>query len=193
MHASSPRVFFAMNRSLLATLITGVLLSTVPAAAPVEATSAIQRCESPDGTLVYTDKSCAAFSAKAVPMASPSPRLCRPMPSAMSVATYSRCCAGVEPGLQLKIACRDGEEENLKAAARLVDAKSREALSGLGTLSESRQLLFASLLLADQLVEGGGAALIPEPPDPVIAEKAAALADRLEALATSLENAGAEA
>jgi hypothetical protein len=57
-----------MNRSLLATLITGVLLSTVPAAAPVEATSAIQRCESPDGTLVYTDKSCAAFSAKAVPM-----------------------------------------------------------------------------------------------------------------------------
>ena len=57
-----------MNRSLLATLITGMLLSTVPAAAPVEATSAIQRCESPDGTLVYTDKACAAFSAKAVPM-----------------------------------------------------------------------------------------------------------------------------
>ena len=57
-----------MNRSLLATLITGLLLSTVPAAAPVEAISAIQRCESPDGTLVYTDKACAAFSAKAVPM-----------------------------------------------------------------------------------------------------------------------------
>lgn len=57
-----------MNRSLLATLITGALLSTVPAAAPVEATSAIQRCESPDGTLVYTDKSCAAFNAKATPM-----------------------------------------------------------------------------------------------------------------------------
>ncbi|MFS8064074.1 MAG: hypothetical protein ACMG5Z_05750 [Luteimonas sp.] len=53
---------------MLATLVTGMLLSTVPAAAPVEATSAIQRCESPDGTLVYTDKSCAAFSAKAVPM-----------------------------------------------------------------------------------------------------------------------------
>jgi hypothetical protein len=57
-----------MNRSLLATLVTGVLLSTVPVAAPVEATSAIQRCESPDGSLVYTDKSCAAFSAKTVPM-----------------------------------------------------------------------------------------------------------------------------
>lgn len=57
-----------MNRYLLATLITGVVLSTVPAAAPVEATSAIQRCESADGTLVYTDKSCAVFGAKAVPM-----------------------------------------------------------------------------------------------------------------------------
>lgn len=57
-----------MNRALLATLITGVLVSTVPAAAPVEATSAIQRCQSADGTLVYTDKSCAVFGAEAVPM-----------------------------------------------------------------------------------------------------------------------------
>ena len=57
-----------MNRSLLATLITGLLLSTVPVAAPVEATSAIQRCESPDGMLVYTDKSCANFGAKSTPM-----------------------------------------------------------------------------------------------------------------------------
>ena len=62
------RVLSSMNRSLLARLITGVLMSTVPAASPVEATSAIQRCESPDGALVYTDKSCAAFNAKAVPM-----------------------------------------------------------------------------------------------------------------------------
>ena len=97
-------------------------------------------------------------------------------------------------GRSYQIACRDGEEENLKAAARLVDAKSREALSGLGTLSESRQLLFASLLLADQLVEGsGGAALPPATTDPVIAERVGALADRLEALATALENEGADA
>ncbi|HVR81886.1 MAG TPA: hypothetical protein VHF02_07380 [Luteimonas sp.] len=57
-----------MNKSLLATLIAGALLSTVPLSAPVEATSAIQRCESPDGSLVYTDKACAIFGAKAVPM-----------------------------------------------------------------------------------------------------------------------------
>lgn len=57
-----------MNKSLLATLVAAVLLSTAPVSAPVEATSAIQRCASPDGTLVYTDRGCAAFSAKAVPI-----------------------------------------------------------------------------------------------------------------------------
>lgn len=95
-------------------------------------------------------------------------------------------------GRTYQIACRDGEEENLRAAARLVDAKSREALSGLGTLSETRQLLFASLLLADQLVEGR-AETSPAPVDPVIGERFAAIADRLESLAESLEKETAEA
>jgi cell division protein ZapA len=95
-------------------------------------------------------------------------------------------------GRNYQIACREGEEENLKAAARLVDAKSREALSGLGTLSESRQLLFASLLLADQIVDNQRG-MPPAPTDPVIAERVAAFAERLEALANSLENEGANA
>ena len=56
-------------------------------------------------------------------------------------------------GRTYQVACRQGEEENLRAAARLVDGKSREALAGLGTLSEARQFLFASLLLADQLID----------------------------------------
>ena len=99
-------------------------------------------------------------------------------------------------GRSYQIACRDGEEESLKAAARLVDAKSREALAGLGTLSESRQLLFASLLLADQMIDGSDGAVVPPAPaepDPIIAERMAALAGRLEALAASLENEGANA
>ena len=98
-------------------------------------------------------------------------------------------------GRSYQIACRDGEEENLKAAARLVDAKSREALSGLGTLSESRQLLFASLLLADQIVEGRDEPAPPPPPpepDPAIAGRVAALAERLESLAASLDAASLE-
>jgi cell division protein ZapA len=95
-------------------------------------------------------------------------------------------------GRSYQIACREGEEENLKAAARLVDAKSREALSGLGTLSESRQLLFAALLLADQLVEGRVEAA-PAPADPAVGQRVAAIADRLEALADSLEKEAADA
>ena len=81
-------------------------------------------------------------------------------------------------GRPYKVACRNGEEETLRAAGALVDAKSREALSGLGTLSESRQLLFASLLLADQLVDDSPNSALPPPaePDPIIAERAATLA-----------------
>ena len=98
-------------------------------------------------------------------------------------------------GRNYQVACRDGEEDNLLAAARLVDGKCREALAGLGTLSESRQFLFASLLLADQLLEKPGAE--PAPPvaeaDPDLAPRVERLAERLEALATELETAGANA
>ena len=93
-------------------------------------------------------------------------------------------------GRTYQVACREGEEENLRAAARLVDGKSREALAGLGTLSEARQFLFASLLLADQMIDKQpevAAAVAPGPPDPVLVERAEALAIRLESLATQLE------
>jgi cell division protein ZapA len=97
-------------------------------------------------------------------------------------------------GRTYQVACREGEEENLRAAARLVDGKSREALAGLGTLSEARQFLFASLLLADQLVENkpeAAAAAVPSGPDPALVGRAEALADRLESLAAALENEAA--
>jgi len=95
-------------------------------------------------------------------------------------------------GRTYQVACREGEEENLRAAARLVDGKSREALAGLGTLSEARQFLFASLLLADQLIDkdpDAAAAAAPAAPDPVLVERAEALANRLEMLAAELEDA----
>ncbi len=90
-------------------------------------------------------------------------------------------------GRPYKVACRDGEEDNLRMAARLVDAKSREALEGLGTLSEARQLLFAGLLLADQLIDQRPEAAAAEAPDPELALRAEQLAQRLESLAHSLE------
>ena len=96
-------------------------------------------------------------------------------------------------GRTYQVACREGEEDNLRSAARLVDGKSREALAGLGTMSEARQFLFASLLLADQLIDGGKveapAPPAPEPVvDPELARRAESLATRLESLAGQLEN-----
>lgn len=95
-------------------------------------------------------------------------------------------------GRAYRVACRDGEEDSLRRAASLVDAKSREALAGLGTLSEARQLLFASLLLADQLVDDGRTSE-PVLPDPALAERAERIAERLESLAEALEDETARA
>ena len=95
-------------------------------------------------------------------------------------------------GRPYKVACRAGEEDTLRAAGALVDVKSREALAGLGTLSESRQLLFAALLLADQLVDGREVE-IPTGPDPELVERTQQLAQRLESLADALERTGMDA
>jgi cell division protein ZapA len=95
-------------------------------------------------------------------------------------------------GRTYQVACREGEEENLRAAARLVDGKSREAIAGLGTLSEARQFLFAALLLADQLLDkpSHGEPAAAQTPDPELARRAEALAGRLESLAETLERTG---
>ena len=92
------------------------------------------------------------------------------------------------------VACRDGEEEHLRTLAALVDKRVQDATGALGSLSETRQLLFASLLLADDLndKDGGGAAAAavaaPATPDPRVADALERLAGRVEAVAESLES-----
>ncbi|HWH18607.1 MAG TPA: cell division protein ZapA [Allosphingosinicella sp.] len=86
------------------------------------------------------------------------------------------------------VACRDGEEEHLRSVAAVVDGKAREAAQALGPLSEARQLLFASLLLADELKEReAGAAPPPPPPAPQEPEYDRAVATALERLAERME------
>lgn len=88
------------------------------------------------------------------------------------------------------IACREGEQEHLRAVAALVDAKAREAAEKLGSLGEARQLLFASLLLADALKEQSGSPTTPAPapePDTDVAEALERLALEAELLADDLE------
>lgn len=57
-----------MKSSLFATLLATLLSVGVPTPAGLHAASAILRCQSSDGTLVYTDKACGAFGAKAAPI-----------------------------------------------------------------------------------------------------------------------------
>lgn len=87
------------------------------------------------------------------------------------------------------VACRDGEEEHLRSVAAIVDSKAKDAAAALGSLSEARQLLFASLLLADELKEHRSGQ--PRPPaaepDPAIADALERLAGRVERLADELE------
>jgi len=100
------------------------------------------------------------------------------------------------------VACRDGEEAHLTNIAEIVDGKAHDARKALGSVSEVRQLLFASLLLADELDESrksGGAPAAPAPSSPSVAPNAANdehisllddIAARLENLAMHLERRG---
>lgn len=48
------------------------------------------------------------------------------------------------------VACQDGEEHFLRAAARMVDAEAMSLLGQIGRMPEVRMLLMSSLLLADK-------------------------------------------
>jgi cell division protein ZapA len=89
------------------------------------------------------------------------------------------------------IACRDGGEDHLRTIAQHVDKKAAEARSAVGDATESRQLLFAALLLADEIAEmtGGGSSPPASTPDPQLAGALSALATRIEAVADTLERA----
>jgi cell division protein ZapA len=89
------------------------------------------------------------------------------------------------------IACRDGGEDHLRTIAKHVDKKAAEARAAVGDATESRQLLFAALLLADEIAETN-AGRAPPPvaaPDPKVAQALTALAARMEAVADTLERA----
>lgn len=89
------------------------------------------------------------------------------------------------------VACREGEQDRIQSVAAIVDRKAREVGQALGSLSEARQLLFASLLLADEIKERatGGSPSSSEPADdPLIVSALERLAERVELLAEKLEN-----
>jgi len=86
------------------------------------------------------------------------------------------------------VACREGEEAHLLNMGALIDAKTVEARAAVGSLSEVRQLLFAALLLADELSERRGAVAPSSTPDAGHLHLLKSIAGRLEAVASALEH-----
>jgi cell division protein ZapA len=88
-------------------------------------------------------------------------------------------------GRNFSVACEDVEEAHVEGLGRAIDAKVA-SVEGASQQSESRMLLFAALMLADELSERGPSLTGPG------AEQLAAIADRLENIALLLETAAAE-
>ncbi len=53
-------------------------------------------------------------------------------------------------GRAYTIACDEGEEDHLRDLAGIVDAKAREVLGSVGQVGDTRLLLMAALLIADE-------------------------------------------
>lgn len=100
-------------------------------------------------------------------------------------------------GRRYKLSCRDGEEDHLRALVRMVDKKAEEITAALGDMTEARTLLLSALLIADELNDLRGTASVArnEPAaeteiDPAYAVAIERIADRVERLASQLEQSG---
>ena len=96
-------------------------------------------------------------------------------------------------GRAFSVASADGEEEHVKLLGRKIDDKLR-AMGGASGQSETRMLLFAALLLADEIHEMTERGVAPAPKDdgPELERIARGIEDaaaRVENLAAALESA----
>jgi cell division protein ZapA len=98
-------------------------------------------------------------------------------------------------GRAYRLACRDGEEEDLRAAASLLDSRVSGLMQAHGAIAEPRLLLMAALLLSGELLERKAGnmrplpAAVPEPGPRMDRAAFESLAARAERLAQRLEEA----
>ncbi len=99
-------------------------------------------------------------------------------------------------GRAYKLACRDGEEEDLRAAGGLLESRVLSLMEAHGAVAEPRLLLMAALLVSGELLErkSSEARLTAFAPPSAPAEGPdlsafEALATRAETLARRLEEA----
>jgi len=86
------------------------------------------------------------------------------------------------------VACRDGGEARLEQLGAMIDQRWGEAQRASGNTGTLQTLILAALMMADELADAKAAARAPGETDAL-----AAIAGRLESLATSLEKSLANA
>jgi cell division protein ZapA len=99
-------------------------------------------------------------------------------------------------GRDFPLSCADGQEARTRRLAQYVDGKIGEFAKNLGQVGETRLLLLAALVIADELSDAGEALQQernrPPAPEIAAAEPAAAaiggIAERIEAIAAALES-----
>ncbi|WP_426163748.1 cell division protein ZapA [Sandarakinorhabdus sp. DWP1-3-1] len=98
-------------------------------------------------------------------------------------------------GRSYPLSCRDGDEAHLAELAAGIATKADGLTRSLGAMSESRLLLMAALMVADELYDmRRGGPITPSSAvglDPELAERLLGLADRAEKLADALESSAA--
>jgi cell division protein ZapA len=88
------------------------------------------------------------------------------------------------------VGCRDGEEARVRLLGQMIDERWAAANRAAGGLNNERAMLFVALMLADDYDE----AQSRPPVGAAVSESALAkIADRLESLASALENGPANA
>jgi cell division protein ZapA len=102
-------------------------------------------------------------------------------------------------GYAYTVGCQDGEEQHLQQMAEQVERRIDSIKAVAGQSGESRMLVMAALLMADDLYEmskslkeaqasGGGApAPAPPAPDPKLNRRLGKLAKRAEDIAAELD------
>ncbi len=98
-------------------------------------------------------------------------------------------------GRTYAVACAHGEEDHVRGLGRTIAAKL-DAMPSNIALGEARALLFAALLLADELHELKQDITAPAPPTPMAEELSVdldAIGRRLENIASALEDGATSA
>jgi cell division protein ZapA len=82
-----------------------------------------------------------------------------------------------------RIACEDGQESRIASLAAMVDSHVKDLVEQIGQIGDTRLLVMASLLIADELVDLRGDG------EEKIVSALNAMAGRIESIADQLERA----